>query len=398
MNLLRGGRAVYYTVSDFANMYADGVKLVAGGGGMSRPIENVGILDYELDPMLKERYMRTNFQEGQFILTSLLFAKDSPHLTTEAVKHLVSRGASGLAIRNVFRLPLPEAALRYADSKNFPVFLITSAKLYFEDIVYEARRLAERMKDVYFPQGELEAVFSGAEGGEGAARRARRINPSFGERFFAIYMHGAEYFGEQDFMEFYGRYEKSRFFSPRGRLCLYKRGAFFFCSGDECVRESAAEFPRAVDPEGTCSVGASRVHFSLREFGECAKEALYAALINGESPAPYHMYDELGIYRALFPFAERPEAAAFRDGVLDAVREYDIENGAELMPTLERFAASGCDVRETARILGIHENTARYRMERIAALTGLSFRSHDQAEQLSLAVKSALCAKLLARL
>ena len=98
---------MYYTISDFANIYGGGVRLVAGGGGMSRPITNVGILDYELDPSLKERYLRTNFQEGQFILSSLLFAKESPQLVAEAVKHLVSRGASGLAVRNVFRLPLP---------------------------------------------------------------------------------------------------------------------------------------------------------------------------------------------------------------------------------------------------------------------------------------------------
>ena len=57
---------MYYTVSDFANTYTGCVKLVAGGGGMSRRINNVGILDYELDPSLKDRYLRTNFQEGQF--------------------------------------------------------------------------------------------------------------------------------------------------------------------------------------------------------------------------------------------------------------------------------------------------------------------------------------------
>ena len=219
---------MYYTVSDFANTYTGCVKLVAGGGGMSRRINNVGILDYELDPSLKDRYLRTNFQEGQFILTSLLFAKDSPHLVTDAVRHLISRGASGLAIRNVFRLTMPDAALRYADSKNFPIFLINSSKIYFEDIVYEVRRTAERMKDLYFPQGEIEAVFSGKESGDDAARHARRLNPSFGDRFFSIYMHGAEYFGEHDFMEFYERYEKGPFFSPRCRMCLYRHGVFFF--------------------------------------------------------------------------------------------------------------------------------------------------------------------------
>ena len=390
---------MYYTISDFANMYGDGVKLIAGGGGMSRPIKNVGILDYELEPSLKDKYLHTNFQEGQFILTSLLFAKDAPQLVTEAVKHLVSRGASGLAVRNVFRLPLPEAALRYANSKNFPIFLINSGRIYFEDIVYEVRRLAEKMGDIYFPQSELEMIFSGGELGEETARRARRVNPSFGERFFAVYMHGAEYFGEHDFMEFYGRYEKSGFFSPRSRLCLYRHGVFFFYSGDGDSRgDFISEFLKRIDEDEICSAGVSRTHFSLREFGECAKEAIFAALINGESSKPYHRYDELGIYKVVFPLAERAEAAAFSCGVLDAVKEYDIENGSELLKTLEQFITSGRSMRAAAEALGVHENTLRYRLEKVASVTGLSFHSHDEAEQLSLAVKFNICARLLNRL
>ena len=43
---------MYYTVSDFANTYTGCVELVAGGGGMSRRINNVGVHEYELDPTL----------------------------------------------------------------------------------------------------------------------------------------------------------------------------------------------------------------------------------------------------------------------------------------------------------------------------------------------------------
>ncbi len=390
---------MYYTISDFAKMYGGGVRLIAGSGGMSRPIKNVGILDYELDAALKDRYTQTNFQEGQLILTSFLYAKENPFLISEAVKHLVARGASGLAVRNVFRLPIPDAALRYADSKNFPVFLINSMKIYFEDVIYEVRRLADRMKDIYFPQSEIERAFACGEAGEEAARCARSISPSFEERYFAIYFHGADYFGESDFMDFYERYEKSGFFSPSNRLCLYRRGAFFFYSGDAAADGAFIEdLTRSLNPDRGCAAGVSRTHFSLREFGECAREALYASLINGGSGDAYHRYEDIGIYRALFPSAESAQMKAFRAGLLDPLAEYDIENGTVLLTTLESFVASGCSMRGTAAALGVHENTLRYRLERIAAATGLSCRSFEDLEQLSLAVKSGRCAKLLAGL
>ena len=386
---------MYYTISDFANMYAGGVKLVAGGGGMSRPIKNVGILDYELDAALKDRYAQTNIQEGQFILTSFLYAKDSPYLINDAVKHLVAKGASGLAVRNVFRLTFPDSALRYADSKNFPIFMINSMKIYFEDIVYEVRRLAEQMKDLYFPQSELDRILT-CGGGEDAALCARRINPSFGESCFAIYFHGADYFGEADFLGFYERFENSEYFSPQNRLCLYKRGVFLFCSGEVDADESfVRRAVTALDPEGGCSAGAGAAHFTLREFGKCAKEALCASLINSVSKEPYNMYCRLGVYKALFPFAGSAEAAAFCRGVLDPIKEYDAENNAEIFLTLERYVVSGCSARAAASALGIHENTLRYRLEKAASVTGLSFRSQEQMEQLSLAVKLELCARLM---
>lgn len=387
---------MYYTISDFANMYADGVKLLAGGGGMSRPIKNVGILDYELDAALKDRYAHTNIQEGQFILTSFLYAKDAPYMINDAVKHLVAKGASGLAVRNVFRLPFPDSALRYADSKNFPIFLINSMKIYFEDVVYEVRRLLDQMKDLYFPQSELDKILTGDGGGEEAALCARRINPSFDESCFAVYFHGADYFSESDFLGFYKRFENSEYFSPQNRLCLYRRGVFLFCSGEagageDFVRRAVA----ALDPEGGCSAGAGAVHFTLREFGECAKEAIYASLLNGVSKDRYGVYGRLGVYKALFPFAGSAEAAAFCRSVLDPVKEYDAENDADIFPTLERYVVSGCSARAAASALGIHENTLRYRLEKTASITGLSFRSQEQMEQLSLAVKLELCARML---
>lgn len=200
-------------------------------------------------------------------------------------------------------------------------------------------------------------------------------------------------------MEFYERYEKGPFFSPRCRMCLYRHGVFFFYSGDrETDGDFVLEFLRSSDPEWLCSAGLSRVHFGLNEFGECVREAVYAALVNDGAQARYHRYDDIGIYKALFPFAGHAESSAFSEGVTGKIKEYDIENGSELLETLDRFVTSGMSIHETSEALGVHENTLRYRLEKIASITGLSFRSHDDAEQLSLAVKLSICAKLLARL
>ena len=103
-----------YTISDFSREYEGSVRLIAGSDGVSRAVSGVGILDYELMPGLKSKYQRVNFSSDEIVLSTFLYAKDDPYLITEAVKYLVAKGTSGLIIKNVLHIPIPDQAIRYA--------------------------------------------------------------------------------------------------------------------------------------------------------------------------------------------------------------------------------------------------------------------------------------------
>ena len=118
-----------YTISDFSREYEGSVRLIAGSDGVSRA---VGILDYELMPGLKNKYQRVNFSPDEIVLSTFLYAKDDPYLITEAVKYLVAKGTSGLIIKNVLHIPIPDQAIRYANARHYPVFLTTDDSLFFD--------------------------------------------------------------------------------------------------------------------------------------------------------------------------------------------------------------------------------------------------------------------------
>ncbi len=48
-----------YTVSDFYKAFESQLRQVAGAGGMSREITDAGIMDYEIDPVLKNKIFYT---------------------------------------------------------------------------------------------------------------------------------------------------------------------------------------------------------------------------------------------------------------------------------------------------------------------------------------------------
>ena len=92
--------------------YFKSLELIAGANGCSRQVISCSILDYEMDRSVNQKYANLNFLPGQMVVTSLLFAKNAPFMIRDAVKYLISKDASALVIKNVFRLPIHESILR----------------------------------------------------------------------------------------------------------------------------------------------------------------------------------------------------------------------------------------------------------------------------------------------
>ncbi|GAA2851723.1 helix-turn-helix domain-containing protein [Pseudonocardia halophobica] len=81
-------------------------------------------------------------------------------------------------------------------------------------------------------------------------------------------------------------------------------------------------------------------------------------------------------------------AVRFAETLLGPLRRNDAETGGDLTDTLRHYLACGAQVRATAKVLGVHENTIRYRLGRIEHVGGLDLRRFDAllAAQLALQV------------
>ena len=99
-----------------------------------------------MERSLNQKYANLNFLPERMVVSSLLFAKNAPFMIRDAVKYLISKDASALVIKNVFCLPIHESILRYADSKNFPIFLMDDTHMFFEDFIMQVGRCRDRGK------------------------------------------------------------------------------------------------------------------------------------------------------------------------------------------------------------------------------------------------------------
>ena len=93
--------------------------LIAGKGGLSKPVKMVDMLDFGWDR--EKEYSRTFIQNGSlfdedsFIISSLMFANGQPEKLYDTVVRLIQCGVSGLAYKTAFYKILPSKICQLAD-------------------------------------------------------------------------------------------------------------------------------------------------------------------------------------------------------------------------------------------------------------------------------------------
>jgi hypothetical protein len=98
-------------------------------------------------------------------------------------------------------------------------------------------------------------------------------------------------------------------------------------------------------------------------------EAITALALARSRPAGQRVvrHLDIGSHALLLDFVDRQVLLAYREAVLGPLERWD---GVDLIQTLQAFLANDGQWRVTAAQLGIHHNTLRYRVTRIAELTG----------------------------
>lgn len=370
-----------------------GLRLIAGRGGLERAVSGCGILDYELEADLKGKYLHTNFYPGQLAVTSLLFAKNNPFLIRDAVKYLVSRGGSGLIVKNVFRLPLHDTVLRYADAKDFPVLLIGDDRICFEELIIYIDRYLRAAEDLDASEELLGRLYY--EKMDDAERKtaARQLLPNFHDEYLVAFLRTGELVPEHLLQEAADQAEA--LFPFPHRLFRWRKGVVLLLSRDTLhPGELAAAVQALAAKLGRPAVGLSSVHFAIEELGHALHQAVQAAAVHAMSRddplsqgAPLLHYRQLGVYRLLLPLIDQEALGQYAGGILEPLLEFDAENRGSLTETLLNLVRCGGDLHLLSRHTGQHENTLRNRLEKIRGLTGLNYRHPGDYEELALAAR-----------
>ena len=390
-----------YTVSDFYNTYKEQIRLLCGKGGLVRHVSSVGILDYEFLPEVSGRYKHYNFDEAQLVVTTFMYARNNPNLVMDAIKDLISAGVSGLVIKDVFKIRIPDTAIRYAEAKNFPVFILEPGNLFVEDIIFDVMTAIVRQASSSHIERELDIITQEGISEQEIFDHAKLINPSIETQHRVYYIYRGDQMSRDSFADYLRRYAGSPLDIPEASLASFGLGLLYITTWEHRALLKDSAIVEAIREElkvPEAFIGISDTHYYLGELGLSIREAMYAALAASEDAKTFEVFEDLGLLRMVFPLSDNKVLQDYSAKILTPIRDFDLENNGKLMETLAAWSKYGMSFPEAAKDLNQHENTLRYRMDKIGQITGLDFKKAADAQQLNTAYLVDYCAGLKRKL
>lgn len=387
-------------------------RVVAGGRGLDREVYWITVGE---EPDLPEWVF------GGELILSTLFAVE-PERRGEYVKRLSDRGVAGLMLKpERFLGAIPESILETAERESFPVAEVPIDVLwsrvlagFYRHLLAEQTELVRMETEMRLRGGLFDELLSGQISGEEILRRAALLGCDLTGGGVMVVFDMADLdtvASKRRLDDLQVQYLKTLLYEivngtaqevHRNHLCVPRPdGVVVLLLG------SPVEDRRAVAGHvlRRCQERLKNlpVHAGLGEPRENPDEIVRSwreadsalcvgqGLLNaGDVEGRIHSFAALGVQRMLFALSqESPEILrGFKESTLGLVAQYDEEHGTQLLETLSSYMRHNGNISEVAALLHVHKHTVRYRLRRVAELTGLDVTRFEDAAQLYLAVRA----------
>jgi len=366
-------------------------KLVAGQRGLDKPVEKIGILDWEFTNKIEGRIVDSEFTKGEFVLTSLLFAKEQPELIIEALKYLEESHISGFAVKNIYYDDLPMEVIDYANRKSLPIFIFDTS-VYFEDIITVAADKIKSISNFDLLESKVDLIIKMNINKAVTREVALEINSSFKESFFVISMKEKRLIDESRIIPLIEALKKNSIMNRSSTILKYKNSILmiytFHKNQNETVGHDVPSLLRKMGVDiSQYYIGVSTVHVDLSELGNGINESIFAQRTGELSQNSFNYFKDIGVYSILMPNADNGWIQDFYNRILSPIQSYDEKYHTELFHTALNYIENDGKIIDTAQRLFLHKNTIRYRIGKIKELLHMEDKELEFYEQLSMAIK-----------
>lgn len=348
----------------------DRFNLIAGEEGLTKTISNVVILEYE---SIENNY--NDFNKGDFVLTSLFFAKDHIDYIYDAFQHLMERDVSGIGVKTVYFKELPPACIRLAEERNIPVFLFSD--VYMEDIVINVYDYIKSKQRYYYHEEKIQKLLNTSLTPPEVLSHAKELSTDLGANTATLYLLRKEPEGENQIFRTFNQLQYQRGKNPTLPpffLAKYKKGFLLIYYYDKAPIYPQAEKALSyllnslyIDREQYYT-GICDTYHPLDQLDLSIRKSIYSALTARFTGVPEMLSSALGLYHFLLPLTENKSAMEYYHTLMDKLIRHDSENHSDLTGTLRTLNRCNWDIKAASMEMFQHQNTIRYRLSKAKTL------------------------------
>lgn len=364
-------------------------NLIAGQRGLTNQTNNIVILEYE---PINNRY--DVFHEGDFVLSSLFFAKDRPDLIIVAFKELIKRKISGIAIKTVFFDNIPDDVMKIAEAHKLPVFLFETA--YMEDLILSANELLKTKLQFVVFEEKITNLIQNYPSPYKVNNTLKEINPEFHPNIITAYITSTSNSGANTIHSYfqrltYKKYKTSNQYSYS--YVKYRSGMLLIYTFPDSNSENMEPYQNTVskllkyidiNPD-YFYIGINDTPATHEKLDVSIKQAIYTNRICQLNSQNIMLYSKLGIYQLLSPLVEDHTVYDYYMNAIETLKDYDTKYTSNLLDTMIIYIKYNGDISKTAGEIYQHPNTARYRLKKACSL--LCLDESNYYEQMYIIIK-----------
>lgn len=358
------------TIKDILQLHSlKKMELISGYQGLLHYVSSAGIADYEFCSDLD--YPRENaFEKGSFVLSSLLFAKENPASILPAVKQLFEAGVSALAYKTVIFQDLPEEVIVFSNENDFPIFRF-GTNVYFENIIFEITD-AIRLDDTnLLTETNIKKMIHNEFSKSQVYFLSKNISLSFKEYSMGVYIKSSDDGFRLNLDRYYKNFYLNRNLNDKALLCKYEDGLFAILTSHQnnvksfqIILSDLLNFLALNANE--LFINCSNIHRSYECLDLCFRESFHTHIASLAENRNLSSYSAIGIYQYLIPLQNEQSMQSYMDSLITPLL-----GRPEYFDTVMQLVLHGGDALQAAGRFDCHQNTIRYRMNKIKALLGL---------------------------
>lgn len=386
---------------DVMNLFpAASIQLLGGADGLDRVVRWVYVAEATDSILYSLSWLSGN---ELVIITGSNISGDPDAVIMEFIKSCAKKQVSGIVINTGRYIPkVPEDAVQLADRLKLPLFVIpweTRLVEFTKDICTaiidqaveneSANTLADSLLFGRTPLTENERLSLAAFGFERAPGylvvvfRPEKTEATVGQS-------GAElraYLADSVRARFEREHRQALVTGLSESVVAIVKSA----EGGDCYRGMLGEIAGYIHkrfPAYTLRIGVGKVCRSLAEIPRCyhmAQQAIHVRRMNAQDPVA--CFEDIGIYSLLLSIEDNEVLRNYYRDLFAPLLDYDRSNGTSLMHTLAAYIDHDTRLAATAKALFIHENTLKYRLNKIKTLLGMEIGQLEEQCRISIGLK-----------